>query len=72
MRGKPPAEIKVVAEFLYNLRSKFVHEGEFVLDIASFPMISRHNNAVTLTNISIPTLLRMFEEGMLAYFRRAS
>lgn len=72
VRGKPASEIKVVAEFLYNLRSKFVHEGEFVLDIARFPVMSRHKNAVTLTNISIPTLLRMFEEGVLAYFRRAT
>lgn len=72
VRGVPVAEIKAVAEFLYNLRSKFVHEGEFVLDIASIPVMSRHKNAETLTDISIPTLLRMFEEGVLAYFRRAT
>lgn len=72
VRGEPVSEIKAVAEFLYNLRSKFVHEGEFVLDIASVPVMSRHKSAVTLTDISIPTLLRMFEEGVLAYFRRAT
>jgi hypothetical protein len=72
VRGKPVSEIKAVAEFLYNLRSKFVHEGEFVLDIANIPVMSRHKNAETLTDISIPTLLRMFEEGVLAYFRRAT
>ncbi len=72
VRGKPVSEIKAVAKFLYNLRSKFVHEGEFVLDIANFPVISRHKNTETLTDISIPTLLRMFEEGVLAYFRRAT
>jgi hypothetical protein len=71
VKGKPQ-EIKVVAEFLYNLRSKFVHEGEFVLEIASIPVMSRHKNAVTLTDISIPTLLVMFEEGVVAYFRRAT
>jgi hypothetical protein len=69
---KPAPEIKAVAEFLYNLRSKFVHEGEFVLDIANIPVMSRHKNAVTLTSISIPKLLRMFEVGVLAYFRRAT
>lgn len=72
VKGTPVSEIKAVAEFLYNLRSKFVHEGEFVLDIASIPVMSRHKNAETLTDISIPTLLRMFEEGVLAYFRRAT
>lgn len=71
VRGKPVSEIKAVAEFLYNLRSKFVHEGEFVLDIASFPVMSQHKDAETLTDISIPTLLHTFEEGVLAYFRRA-
>ena len=72
VRGQPTSEIKAVAEFLYNLRSKFVHEGEFVLDIASMPVISRHKNADTLTEISIPCLLRAFEDGLLAYFRRAT
>jgi hypothetical protein len=72
VKGEPVSDIKAVAEFLYNLRSKFVHEGEFVLDIASMPVMSRHKNAVTLTNISVPTLLRMFEEGVVAFFRRAT
>jgi hypothetical protein len=70
VRGTPVPEIKAVAEFLYNLRSKFVHEGEFVLDIANIPMMSRHKNAATLTDISIPTLLSVFEEGVLAHFLR--
>jgi hypothetical protein len=70
VKGKPVSEIKSVAEFLYNLRSKFVHEGEFVLDIANIPVMSRHKNSQTLTDISITTLLRMFEEGVVAYFRR--
>ena len=72
VRGQPVSEIRAVAEFLYNLRSKFVHEGEFVLDIANIPVMSRHKNAETLTDISIPTLLRVFEEGVLAYFRRVT
>jgi hypothetical protein len=72
VRGKPVSQIKAVAEFLYNLRSKFVHEGEFVLDIANIPVMSQHKNVETLTDISIPTLLRVFEEGVLAYFRRAT
>lgn len=72
VRGKPVPEIKAVAEFLYNLRSKFVHECEFVLDIATVPVMSRHKNAVTVTKMSIPCLMRGFEDGLLAYFRRAT
>lgn len=72
VRGKSVPEINAVAEFLYDLRSKFVHEGEFVLDIASMPVMSQHKNTYTVTNISIPCLLRAFEDGLLAYFRSAT
>jgi hypothetical protein len=72
VRGAPICDIKAVAKFLYDLRSKFVHEGEFVLEIASMPVMSCHRNKETLTDISIPTLLCIFEEGVLAYFRRES
>ncbi len=70
--GVPVKSIKEVAQFLYNLRSKFVHEGEFVLDIAHVPVISRHKNASTVTELSMPTLLSAFEEGVVAYFRNAT
>ena len=72
IRGKPVPNIKTVAEFLYNLRSKFVHEGEFVLDIANVPVMSRHGNAETLTDISLPHLMTVFEEGLVSHFRHAT
>ncbi|GGX76871.1 hypothetical protein GCM10007386_05090 [Pseudoduganella dura] len=68
LNGEPASDIKVVAQYLYNLRSKFVHECELVLEIASIPVMSRHKSAVTFTDISIPILLQAFEEGVLAYF----
>lgn len=67
--GAPVKSVKEVAQFLYNLRSKFVHEGKFVLDIADMPVMSRHKNANTLTVLSMPNLLEAFEEGVVAYFR---
>ncbi len=70
--GAPVKSVKEVAQFLYNLRSKFVHEGEFVLDIAHVPVISRHKNASTVTELSMPTLLAAFEEGVVAHFRNAT
>lgn len=66
--GAAAKSIKDVAQFLYNLRSKFVHEGEFVLDIANIPVMSRHKNTNTLTTLSMPKLLGAFEEGVVAYF----
>jgi hypothetical protein len=70
--GAAVKSIKDVAQFLYNLRSKFVHEGEFVLDIANVPVMSRHKNANTLTTLSMPKLLEAFEEGVVAYFTHAA
>jgi hypothetical protein len=70
--GAPAKSIREVAQFLYNLRSKFVHEGEFVLDIANGPVMSRHKNSNTLTALSMPKLLVAFEEGVVAYFTHAA
>lgn len=72
VNGAPVKSIKDVAQFLYNLRSKFVHEGEFVLDIANVPVMSRHKNLNTLTALSMPKLLEAFEEGVVAYFTHAA
>jgi len=70
--GAPAKSVKHVAQFLYNLRSKFVHEGEFVLDIASVPVFSRHKKSNTLTSLTMPELLATFEEGVVAHFRHAA
>lgn len=68
VRGALTKSVKEVAQFLYNLRSKFVHEGEFVLDIANVPVMSKHKNVSTLTSLSMPKLLAVFEEGVIAHF----
>ncbi len=66
--GAPVVSIKEVARFLYTLRSKFVHDGEFVLDIANVPMMSQRKKGDSLTELSMPKLLKAFEEGVIAYF----
>lgn len=70
--GAPVKSVKDVAQFLYNLRSKFVHEGEFVLDIANVSVMSRHKNSNTLVTLSMPKLFEAFEEGVVAYFTHAA
>jgi hypothetical protein len=72
VKGQPGKTVKEVAQFLYNLRSKFVHEGEFVLDISYVPVMSRRKNASTLTSLSMPELLKLFEEGVIAHFMKAT
>lgn len=66
---KPIASIKKLAEFLYQLRSKFVHEAIFVLQVTDTPMLSFDKNKVTHSKLTIPILLEAFEEGLLAYFQ---
>ena len=72
VEGAPTKSVKEVAQFLYNLRSKFVHEGEFVLDIANVPVMSKHKSASTLTSLSMQKLLQIFEEGVIAHFINAT
>lgn len=72
VKGKGMKSVKEVAQFLYNLRSKFVHEGEFVLDISFTPVMSMHKGASTLTTLSMPNLLALFEEGVIAHFMKAT
>lgn len=66
--GMPIASIKKLAEYLYQLRSKFVHEAQFVLQVCETPMCLFEKKKVTRSTITISTLMEAFEEGVLAYF----
>jgi hypothetical protein len=68
VNGKPLASIKKVAEFLYDLRSKFVHEARFVLSLVGYTALSMKGEKVVQIDLSAETLLEAFEEGVLAYF----
>lgn len=70
--GKPLASIKKVAEFLYDLRSKFVHEARLVLQLDNFTALSMKGQRVVVTQLSLEVLLEAFEEGVLAYFNRGT
>ena len=68
VNGKPLASIKKIAEFLYDLRSKFVHEGRLVLSLVGYTALSMKRDKVVQIDLSLETLLEAFEEGVLAYF----
>lgn len=70
VNGKPLASIKKVAEFLYELRSKFVHEARLVPELSSITAFSMRDRRVVETELSIDTLVEAFEEGVLVYFSR--
>lgn len=75
---KPLESIEEVVDFLYNLRSEFVHEARFVLELISgpHPVFSKRKKreareeSVSEVRLSINELMEAFEEGILKYFNR--
>jgi hypothetical protein len=68
INGKPLDSIKKVAQFLYDLRSKFVHEGRLVLPVYGEKVISMKNKKVVQTQLPLDILLEAFEQGVILYF----
>jgi hypothetical protein len=68
INGKPLASIKKVAQFLYDLRSKFVHEGRFVLQVNGENVLSMKDKKMVQTQLLLETLLEAFEQGVMLYF----
>jgi hypothetical protein len=70
--GNPLVSIKKVAEFLYDLRNKFVHEARPVWSLVGFMALEKKKKKVVKTDLSVGVLLDTFEEGVLAYFRHGT
>jgi hypothetical protein len=68
LHKKPAAEIKKLAEYLYQLRSKFVHNGELVLEIGG-PIYVVTKKGLVHSSLTVPAVFRAFELGLLAHFR---
>jgi len=62
--------IENLAKFLYDLRSKFVHKGELVLDMTDGTSMHRRGKKVVRCTLSIEDACTFFEEGLIAHFRR--
>lgn len=71
--SKPLPSIEAVARLLFELRSRFVHEGELVLALANAPAQFRRkaNGKSVVCDVSIADLQQVFEEGLLLTFRAA-
>ena len=73
---EPLESIEEVVDFLYNLRSEFVHEARFVLELISgpHPVFSKRKKreareeSVSEVRLSINELMEAFEEGILKCF----
>jgi len=67
VRGTVPS-IENLAKFLYDLRSKFVHEGELVHHMTDGTSMSFRGEKAIVCNLSIMDALTFFEEGLIAHF----
>lgn len=57
-----------VAKYLYDIRSKFIHECRLVLETSENPTLSNRQNKSVLSNMTLPNFMELFEEGLINYF----
>jgi hypothetical protein len=67
--GEAIQNIKKLAQFLYNIRSEFVHAAQLVLLVSESPIFHIEKNLMVRSRLSINILLEAFEEGVLCYFK---
>lgn len=65
---KPTAEIKKLAELLYNLRSGFVHKAEFAHELSG-PIFVITKAGLVESKLTVAGVLRAFELGVIEHFR---
>jgi hypothetical protein len=62
--------IENLSKYLYELRSKFVHEADLIVNMSGRTTISsREKNQVVICKLSIEDLMRFFEEGLVEHFK---
>lgn len=69
VNGSHPS-IENLAQYLYDLRSRFVHEAELVHPISQGTMVSRKGEKLIVCTLSIKDAMLFFEEGLIEQFRR--
>ena len=60
--------IENLSKYLYNLRSKFVHEAELVVNMSGRTTLSRYGKKFVICKLSLRKLMEFFEEGLVTYF----
>lgn len=69
VRNGTKPTIEKFAKYLYELRSKFVHEAKLVLQMSGGTTVSRWGKKLVVCDLSIKDAMMFFEEGLLSYFR---
>lgn len=71
VRGTDPS-IENLAKFLFELRSKFVHEAELVHHMVGATSISFKGKKTIVCKLAISDTLTFFEEGLIEHFSNNS
>lgn len=68
VKGSAPT-IENLAKYLYEMRSKFVHEAALVLHMSEGISIGMQGDKIVVCNLSIKDAMLFFEEGLIEHFR---
>ena len=60
--------IENLSKYLYNLRSKFVHEADLVVNLSGITTVSKYGKKIVICNLSLKKIMKYFEEGLIIYF----
>jgi hypothetical protein len=65
-----PKHLEKLAKYLYDLRSKFVHETKLVIDMLPGTPVSLRGNKLVICNLTIKDVMKFFEEGLFVHFQK--
>jgi hypothetical protein len=63
-----PPTIENLSKYLYDLRSKFLHEAQLIVNMSGRTMVSSYGKKVVVCKLSLSRLMEFFEEGLVTYF----
>lgn len=64
-----PSDMGAIADFLYNVRSKFIHQAQIVFVANNSPFYTVSSKKVYLSCMRLSDLTRAFEKGLIKHFR---
>lgn len=67
--GKPVESIEKLVTMIYQVRSRFAHESDAVLEISNSWCFSKEKNKEVAWKLPMMLLQSAFEEGVVAHFR---
>jgi hypothetical protein len=68
VKGTKPT-IENLSKYLYELRSKFVHEAKLIVNMSGRTTIGRNGKKIVMCKLSIKDLMQFFEEGLVIHFK---